>query len=238
VGKALIQTGCITFYIPFGIMGTQERWLNLFTDRQRRTTMNSISKRVHTFRTFWRGYAEMIRPAPDQRESLRSKRLDKSFVEQIELIVSRVNGCRTCTYVHSANALQEGLSDKELEELLALDLGHFPAERAIAFAFAQHYAESGGQPNPATEDRFCDYYGPQRSQDILAHLRFIQFSSVTGATIQALLSRLRGRPVPGSNLLTELIVFLMCAPGYLPRLAWMERAGAYDRVRNALSQTE
>ena len=198
--------------------------------------MNSLSNRIHTFSTFWRGYIEMIRPAPEQRESMRSKRLDKSFVEQIELIVSRVNGCRTCTYVHSANALREGLSDKELEELLALDLGHFPAERAIAFAFAEHYAERGGQPDPTVEKRFRDYYGPQKSQDILARLRFIQFSSVTGATIQALLSRLGGQPVPGSNLLTELIVFLMCAPAYLPRLAWMERATAYGHVRNALSQ--
>jgi AhpD family alkylhydroperoxidase len=200
--------------------------------------MNEIPKRVHTFDTFWRGYAEMIHPAPDDRASLHSRRIDKSFLEEIELVVSRVNGCRTCTYVHSANALQEGLSDKELEELLALDLGHFPAERAIAFAFAQYYAESGGQPDPAAERRFRDYYGAQMSQDILAHLRFIQFSSVTGATIQVLLSRLRGRAVPGSSLLTELIVFLMCAPGYLPRLAWMERATAYGRVRNALSQAE
>jgi len=206
--------------------------------RSRRFTMNKIPKHVHTLDTFWRGYAEMIYPAPENRESLRSGRIDKSFVEEIELIVSRVNGCRTCTYVHSANALQEGLSDKELEELLALDLGHFPAERAVAFAFAQHYAESGGQPDPAAERRFRDYYGPERSQDILAHLRFIQFSSVTGATIHALLDRFRGHAVPGSNLLTELIVFFMCAPGYLPRLAWMERAAAYGRVRNALSQTE
>ena len=200
--------------------------------------MHEIPKHVHTIDTFWRGYAEMIHPAPEDRASLRSRRIDKSFLEEIELVVSRVNGCRTCTYVHSANALREGLSDKELEELLALDLGHFPAERAFAFAFAQHYAESGGQPDPAAERRFRDYYGPQMSKDILAHLRFIQFSSVTGATIQALLSRLRGQPVPGSNLLTELIVFLMCAPGYLPRLAWMERATAYGRVRNALSQTK
>lgn len=200
--------------------------------------MNNLSNRIHTLSTFWRGYTEMIYPAPEQRESMRSKRLDKSFVEQIELIVSRVNGCRTCTYVHSANALQEGLSDKELEELLALELGHFPPERAIVFAFAQHYAESGGQPDPAVEKRFCDYYGLQKSQDILAHLRFIQFSSVTGATIQALLRRLRGQPVSGSSLLTELIVFLISAPGYLPRLAWMERATAYGRVRDALSQAE
>jgi AhpD family alkylhydroperoxidase len=200
--------------------------------------MNSISKRVHTFGSFWRGYAEMIHPAPEDRASRRSGRIDKSLVEQLELIVSRVNGCRTCTYVHSANALREGISDKELGELLALDLGDFPAEQAVALTFAQHYAESGGQPDPAAKDRFRDFYGPQLSQDILAHLRFIQFSSVTGATIQAFLSRLRGRPVPGSNLLTELIVFLMCAPGYLPRLAWMERAAAYSRVRNALSQAE
>ncbi len=200
--------------------------------------MNSISKRVHTLSTFWRGFGELIHPTSEDRASMKSGRINKSFVEEIELIVSRVNGCRTCTYVHSANALQEGLSDKELEELLALDLGHFPAERAVAFAFAQHYAESDGKPDPAAEQRFRDYYGPQMSQDILAHLRFIQFSSVTGATIQALLSRLRGQPVSGSSLWTELIVFLISAPGYLPRLAWMERATAYGRVRDALSQAE
>ncbi|MCI0539860.1 MAG: carboxymuconolactone decarboxylase family protein [Verrucomicrobiales bacterium] len=200
--------------------------------------MNKIPKRVHTFSTFWRGFAEMLRPSPEQRARMRSGRVGKSFREEIELVVSRVNGCRTCTYVHSANALREGLSDKELEELLALDLGHFPVERAVAFAFAQHYAESGGRPDPAAEQRFRDYYGSQRSQDILAYLRFIQFSSVTGATIQALLSRLRGQPVPGSNLLTELVVFMISAPGYLPRLAWMEHATAYGRVRNAMSQAE
>ena len=200
--------------------------------------MNSIPKRAHTLATFWRGFGEMVNPSPEQKARLRSERVDKAFLEQIELIVSRVNGCCTCTYVHSANALQEGLSDKELEELLALDLGHFPAERAVAFAFAQHYAESGGQPDPAVEKRFCDYYGLQKRQDILAHLRLIQFSSVTGATIQALLSRLRGQPVSGSSLLTELIVFLISAPGYLQRLAWMERATAYGRVRDALSQAE
>ena len=200
--------------------------------------MNKIPKRVHTFDTFWRGFAEMVHPTPGQRASLRSGRIDNSFLEEIWLVVSRVNGCLTCTYVHSANALQEGLSDKELEELLTLELGKFPAERAIAFAFAQHYAESGGQPDPGAERRFRDYYGTQMSQDILVHLRLMQFSSVTGATIQALLSRLRGQPVPGSKLLTELIVFLICAPGYLPRLAWMERATAYGRVRNALSQAE
>jgi AhpD family alkylhydroperoxidase len=200
--------------------------------------MNKIPKRVHTLDTFWRGFTEMVHPSPEQRARLRSTRVDKAFLEQIKLVVSRVNGCRTCTYVHSANALRDGLSDRELTELLALDLGHFPEERAIAFAFAQHYAESGGQPDVAAERRFRDYYGPQVSDDILAYLRFVQFSSVTGATIQALLSRLRGSPVPGSTLLTELVVFFMSALGYLPRLAWMERATAYGRVRNALSQTK
>src|SRR6266545_1128644 len=63
----------------------------------RRCTMNKIPKRVHTFDTFWHGFAEMVHPTPEDRVSMRSGRIDKSFVEEIELIVSRVNGCRTCT---------------------------------------------------------------------------------------------------------------------------------------------
>ena len=198
--------------------------------------MNSIPKRVHTFATFWSGVGEMVHPSPQQKARLRSERVDQAFLEQIKLVVSRVNGCRTCTYVHSANALRDGLSEKELSELLSLDLGHFPEQRAVAFAFAQHYAESGGQPDAAAERRFRDYYGLQMSDDILAYLRFIQFSSLTGATIQALLSRLRGQAVPGSKLLTELVVFFMSSLGYLPRLAWMERATTYARVREAINQ--
>ena len=197
---------------------------------------NSTPKRVHTFTTFWHGFGEMINPSPEQKARLQSPRVDKAFLEQIKLVVSRVNGCRTCTYVHSANALRGGLNDKELAELLALDLGHFPEERAMAFAFAQHYAESSGQTDVVAEQRFRDYYGPQVSADILAYLRFVQFNSLTGATIQALLSRLQGQRVLGSSLLTELIVFFMTALGYLPRLFWMEHATAYARVREAINQ--
>ena len=42
MGRALIQTGCITFYIPFGIMGTQERWLNDGSLRERRAAMKNL----------------------------------------------------------------------------------------------------------------------------------------------------------------------------------------------------
>src|SRR5688572_12847880 len=41
-GIVLSQTGCITFYIPFGIMGIRGRWLNDGSFRERRAAMNNL----------------------------------------------------------------------------------------------------------------------------------------------------------------------------------------------------
>ncbi len=110
--------------------------------------MSSFRKRVHTLGSFRRAFTNVFGQAPEQQAIVRQDRLDRSFIEQLSLVVSYVNGCRLCTYVHAAHALQEGLSEGELQELLSFDLGDVPAERAVALTFAQHLAESGGQPDP------------------------------------------------------------------------------------------
>ena len=80
--------------------------------------MTAFHKRVHSLCTFWAGFADMFRHARERRAIVRRQRLDCAFIEQLSLLVSRVNGCRLCTYVHAANALRSGLSDEELQELL------------------------------------------------------------------------------------------------------------------------
>jgi AhpD family alkylhydroperoxidase len=175
---------------------------------------------------------------PALRQTVRRGRVSPGFAEQIKLIVSSVNGCRACSYEHCRRALRSGVSDAELASLMALDLGHFPPEQAVALAFAQHYAESGGRPDPQAAQRFRAYYGPQRSADIMNYLRLVQWGSMGGHTLDAFQRRLRGAPVPGSSLLTELVVVVLQGPLTLPRLMWMDRVSAYGRVRKAMRHAQ
>ena len=70
--------------------------------------MTGFHKRVHSLGTFWAGLTDMVRHAPERHAIVRQQRLYRTFIEQLSLVVSRVNGCRLCTYVHAANALRSG----------------------------------------------------------------------------------------------------------------------------------
>ncbi|MBN2388619.1 MAG: carboxymuconolactone decarboxylase family protein [Anaerolineales bacterium] len=138
------------------------------------------------------------------RQAARGGRVSKAFAEKIMLAISQVNGCRYCLYGHSRTALAAGVSPDEVRQLLAGALGSFPEQEAVALAFAQHYAECQCRPDPKTVQRLEAFYGPEKAGDIQAYLRMITFGNLYGNTFDALLSRLRGRPAPGSSLGNEL----------------------------------
>ena len=164
----------------------------------------AFSKRIYTFPTFRTDVCHIFDHIDEIRQASRSGRVDKAFAEKLMLVVSSVNGCRYCCYGHSKAALAAGVSEEELQSLLALELGDFPAHEAVALAFAQHYAESKCQPDPAAWQRMVDAYGEETAMDILAYLRMITFGNLMGNTFDALLSRVTGRPAPGSSLVGEL----------------------------------
>jgi len=132
------------------------------------------------------------------------------------MVVTQVNVCRYCSYVHSKSALMSGVSEQELLKLLALQTDDFPEEESVALTFAQHYAESGCNPDPEVEKRFGDYYGAHASQDIMNFIRVITMSNLAGNTVDAFLSRLKGQPAKSSNPISEFILFLLFAPVTLP----------------------
>ena len=168
----------------------------------------SFNKRIYTFSTFKSDVHQIFDHIDGLHQAACGKRVSKPFTEKIMLVVSSVNGCRYCYYGHSRVALAAGVSETELQSLLALDLGTFPANEVIALTFAQHYAEANGQPDPTAWQRVVNYYGKETAQDILACLRMITFGNLLGNTFDALLSRFAGRPTPGSSLLSELSVLL------------------------------
>lgn len=175
-------------------------------------------KRFYTPGAFLRDLVEVVRHLPEFRAAARSGRGNRAFAEKIMLVVTQVNGCRYCSYVHVRMALRSGVAGDEMERLLALEIDGFPQEQAIGLAFAQHYAETAGRADPQAESRFREYYGSRMSRDIMSWIRMITLGNLAGNTVDAFLSRLRGRPAAGSSLLGELLLFLLFAPFTLPLL--------------------
>ncbi len=167
-----------------------------------------FNKRIYTFPAFKADVQQIFDHIDNLRQAARGGRVSKAFAEKIMLVVTAVNGCRYCNYGHSQAALAAGVSDAELKRLLALELGDFPIEEATALTFAQHYAETACQPDPEAWQRAVTCYGQDTAQDILAYLRMITFGNLLGNTFDALLSRMTGKPAPGSKLRDELGVLL------------------------------
>ena len=168
----------------------------------------TFNRRIYTYPAFKADVCQIFDHLDDLRRAARGGRVSRAFAEKIMLAATSVNGCRYCSYAHSRAALAAGVPEQELHSLLALDLGAFPPGEAVALTFAQHYAESRGQPDPAAWQRVVSAYGEQTARDILAYLRMITFGNLLGNTFDALLSRLAGKPAPGSSLGSELGVLL------------------------------
>ncbi len=171
--------------------------------------MNKVfGKRIYTWTAFTAAVTDIFGRMDDLRRAARGGRVSPAFAEKIMLAVTHVNGCRYCAYGHSRAALAAGVPESEIQQLLAGGLGSFPGHEAVALAFAQHYAESACQPDQQAWDRLVDQYGAAAASDMLAYMRMITFGNLYGNTLDALLSRLRGKPAADSSLWSELGVIL------------------------------
>jgi AhpD family alkylhydroperoxidase len=185
-----------------------------------------FSKRFYSPCAFFSDLLRLLRNLPSLAETSRSRRVSRPFAEKIMLVVTQVNGCRYCSYGHTRMALASGVSPEEIEQLMALEIGRFPPQQAVALAFAQHYAESDRNPTPESIQRLQSSYGIEVSCDIINYIRMISMGNLAGNAADAFLSRLSGKPAPRSSFLSELFLFLLFAPVILPLLLVM-------KIRNA-----
>jgi AhpD family alkylhydroperoxidase len=167
---------------------------------------STFNKRIFTFSTFATSARDLFAHLGELHSAFTQHRLSPAFSEKIMLAVTQVNGCRYCSYAHTHMALQAGVSETELHDLLMGEFSHIPAHELIAVLFAQHYAEQADRYDAAAWQRLQDTYGVEVASDILAHIRVITFANLYGNTFDALLERLRFHPVWGSHFFDEVIV--------------------------------
>jgi AhpD family alkylhydroperoxidase len=169
----------------------------------------AFNRRIYDVPSFRAGIADAFAYLDDFKAAHRSGRVSHTFAERIMLAVTQVNGCRYCDWGHTRAATAAGVTDAELE---AIRTGCFddaiPSEEIPALLFAQHYAHTGGQPDPAAWENLIRTYGPDTANDIRCYVRMITIGNLSGNTFDAFLSRMVGRPAPGSTLWQELGVLL------------------------------
>ncbi|MBE3087515.1 MAG: carboxymuconolactone decarboxylase family protein [Chloroflexi bacterium] len=168
----------------------------------------AFGKRLFTPTSFQGTMADFLSNTGELRRAMRGGTLGRAFGERIMLVVSQVNGCRNCSYAHTKFALREGVPADEVHRLAAGDLQGQPEESLVALLFAQHYAETGGNPEPAAQKRLEAAYGKDGVREVRAYIRLAMMTSLFNNTLEAVWSRLLGHPAAGSSLSGELSVML------------------------------
>lgn len=151
---------------------------------------------VRTFRFFSKGK--------------KSGDLNIRFIERIMLAVTEVNQCPLCSYGHTKIALEAGMSNEEIQNLLAGSMDTVPEGEVAAILFAQYYASSRGRPSKQAWQRIVDIYGQPKANGILGAVRMIMFGNAAGIVLSSLKGRLSGRPDKRSNLLYECLMPVAC----------------------------
>ncbi len=146
-----------------------------------------------------------------QKEKLVSTHLQ----ERLMLAVTEVNGCRVCSYAHTKWALEAGMKKEEIDNLLSGDLKDTPEDELNAVLFAQHYADTRGEPDKKTWDLLIEEYGKEKAMGILAAIKMIMAGNAVGIPYSSLTDRFKGKSDSGLSLGYEISVLLLTIPMFL-----------------------
>ncbi len=147
----------------------------------------------------------------------KNENISDEFFERIMTVVSAVNGCVYCQWYHAKKAVEVGIEDDEVKNLLNLQFETNANEyEVLALLYAQHFAETNRKPDADMTKKFVDFYGEETSDHIMLIIRMIFFGNLSGNTFDSFLARFKGyRPQKGC-LFFEFIYFLLAAPMLLP----------------------
>lgn len=167
-----------------------------------------LKARIFTIGIFYKHLHNLVAHFSDMRKANKNGNVSKEFSAKIMLAVTQVNGCRYCNYLHTKNAIDAGASEEEINALLNGEFGDIGNDESLALLFAQHYADTGGDYDLDTYQKFVEHFGQEKARDILANIRAIMVGNIHGISLDALQSRLKGKKMKGSKFRNEIGIFL------------------------------
>lgn len=124
------------------------------------------------------------------RSLMRGEIIAPAFRERLMLAVTAVNRCQYCSYAHAREALSKGVSQEEIEALGQGMFAESPPEEVPALLYAQHWAETNGEPAASVREQVVTRYGEQVVEAMELGLRMIRAGNLSGNTFDYLLYRM------------------------------------------------
>lgn len=165
-------------------------------------TSNSLRKKYsmsQLYRAILHGYVSF----PWMVKNRKEKTVDAKLIERLMLATTEVNGCDVCSYAHTQMALKEGFSQDEINAFLSGSSTYVKEEEAIAILYAQHVADTMGNPDPTTYDRLIETYGSTKATIMKSAIMIMMMGNIAGIPLSAFLRRLKGKPYQNSTWLYE-----------------------------------
>ena len=182
--------------------------MNIKEKHKIRNVEPKFGKKLYSVRESYWIFYKGIRTMKYMFKAKRKKELNPKFIERIMLAVTEVNGCAICSYAHTKKALESGMSNEEIQKMLSGIIDDVPTSEVPAVMFAQHYADTRGNPTLESWQRIVEIYGISKAKGILGSIRFIMIGNAYGIAWSSFFNRLRCRPDQRSNLLYELSIML------------------------------
>ena len=150
-----------------------------------------------------------IRTIPFMIRATKSKQMDQQFIERIMLAVTEVNGCDICSYAHTKMALESGMSNEEIQNMLDGVVSDVPKQQLLAVMFAQHYAESRSDFSEQAWQNIISQYGEALALGILGSIRVIMMGNVLGIPWNSFFMRFKNKPDQRSSIAYEIKIMIL-----------------------------
>ncbi|MEN6340003.1 MAG: carboxymuconolactone decarboxylase family protein [Clostridiaceae bacterium] len=173
---------------------------------------DSRGKKLYSITETYRIIVCAMRSIPDLKRARKSGEMTTPFMERVMLAVTEVNGCALCSYYHTRVSLENGMNAEEIKGMLGGEFASAPEAELPAILFAQHYADTRGNPSKQAWERVLAVYGETGAYGVLASIRMIMMGNAFGIVWGSFFNRFRGKADPRSSLLYEIAQMLCTVP--------------------------
>jgi len=165
-------------------------------------------KRKFSLREMYQAFMHVPAALAKLIENKKKEIIKEDFIERLHLAVTEVNGCAVCSYAHAQMALEQGMSNEEINSFLSGDGRFINQEESKAIVFAQHYADTRGLPKKDAYQSIIDEYGEEKTDIIISGIQLIMAGNIYGIPYSAFKSRLKNEKYKDSSLTYELWMLL------------------------------
>ena len=171
---------------------------------------HGFTKRIFTASLFFSDLGFLLWNLPKIIAVFSKKQDPKQLIEKILIVTDAVNGCIYCSWLDAKLAVKSGISEEEIKNLLKLEFHTDASESELnALLFAQHFAETNRNPDPEMTNKLFEFYGEKTAKNIILAIRAVTFGNLYFNTWGAIISRFKGNPAPNSNVIFEMVYFLL-----------------------------